>query len=157
MGGQSRSLHCISTCRSTGPMHTTLFWTILVVHTLTDNTSMMYSVNKPWGACPRMLCHGAISLCQSCIKESITLIADHLPRVQNHLADHLGRNFSLSHEWSLKTIILQVIFTAWGMPTVSLLQGATGKVICSAHDRASVRCFPFQLAFSSCVCFPPRS
>lgn len=86
-----------------------------VVHILTDNTNVLYYVNKQEEACSRLLCLEVIRLWQFCIDETITLIAFHLPGFQNHLVDHPSRYFSLGHEWSLKTSVFQVIFIAWSI------------------------------------------
>lgn len=87
------------------------FWDhirLLVVHILTNNTTMVYYVKKQGGAYFRSFCLEAINLRQFCIEEDITPVAVHLSRMQNHLADHLSRIFSLNHEWSLKASIVWI-------------------------------------------------
>lgn len=67
-------------------------------------------------------------------------IANHLPGVQNHLTDHLSRNFSLSHVSFPETSILQTIFVTRGIPTINLYaKRVTGNVTCSALEEASVQ------------------
>ncbi|XP_053899581.1 uncharacterized protein LOC128845215 [Malaclemys terrapin pileata] len=72
----------------------------------------MYYVNKQGGGHSRLLCLEVIHLWQFCIEEDITLVAAHLPGVQNHLADHLSRTVSLSHELSLKAKYTGTIWAA---------------------------------------------
>lgn len=77
------------------------FWTVIrgsVVHVLTDNTIIMYYMNRQGGEYYMIFCQKAIRLWQFCIEENIVVIADYLPRVQNHLTDHLSRNFSMFSE-----------------------------------------------------------
>lgn len=45
---------------------------------------------------------------------------NHLPWIQNHLADHLNIYFSLNHKRLLKPSLLQFIFAIWGIPTINL-------------------------------------
>lgn len=47
--------------------------------------------------------------------------ATYIPGRQNHLADHLSRNFPTSSEWAVNRRYLEPIFSEWGTPSVDLM------------------------------------
>lgn len=49
------------------------------------------------------------------------LTATYIPGRQNHLADHLSRNFPTSSEWAVNRRYLEPIFSEWGTPSVDLM------------------------------------
>ncbi|XP_053901290.1 uncharacterized protein LOC128846308 [Malaclemys terrapin pileata] len=87
-----------------------------VVRVLTDNTASMFCINRQGGAQSSALCHEALRLWDFCIAHNICLRAFHLPGAWNSQADHLSRDFSSQHEWSLHPEVVHRHFQVWGTP-----------------------------------------
>nr|XP_042705726.1 uncharacterized protein LOC122173660 [Chrysemys picta bellii] len=89
------------------------------VSVLTDNTPVMFYINKQGGARSSPLCREALALWDFCVKNVIHLTASYLPGTHNGLADALSRSFQ-GHKWSIRWDIVLSIFRLWGHPQVDL-------------------------------------
>ena len=67
----------------------------------TDNTTVMYHINKQGGTRSRILVHLTLHLWQWCIRRHIVLTAVHIPGTSKILADALSRTLDVAHEWQL--------------------------------------------------------
>jgi hypothetical protein len=74
---------------------------------MTDNTTAMSYVNEMGGMRSKNLNSLSKQLWLWCKEREITLVAQHVPGVENVLPDFLSRNFSKSTEWKLKNVIFQ--------------------------------------------------
>nr|XP_060639431.1 uncharacterized protein LOC132779779 [Anolis sagrei ordinatus] len=91
-----------------------------VIQVLTDNTTVMYYLNKQGGTHSGPLLDLCLEIWNWCISRRIHLIVTHLPGVDNGLADVLSRSPMAHHEWSLNGEVSANLFRLWGTPEVDL-------------------------------------
>ncbi|KAL8609039.1 hypothetical protein ACOMHN_065265 [Nucella lapillus] len=89
------------------------------IRLFTDNTTVACYINKQGGARSSTLSLMAESLLQWCYHRNIALQASHIAGKLNILADALSRSKAvLSTEWTLKSQLLDVVWTTWYRPMV---------------------------------------
>lgn len=98
-----------------------------VVQVFSDNTTAVAYLNKQGGTVSRSLCHLSLLLWDFCIRENITPIANHLPRVNNSLADAVSRGALSLHELRVDPASLQPVFNRWGVPKIDVFALAENK------------------------------
>ncbi|XP_042300657.1 uncharacterized protein LOC121918713 [Sceloporus undulatus] len=81
-----------------------------VVLLRTDNTTVMYYINKQGGTKSRTLLEITLRIWDWCIQRQVLLQAIHLPGEDNDLADRLSRSPSVCHEWRLHPEAVSVLF-----------------------------------------------
>ena len=79
-----------------------------------DNTAVVFYINKQGGTRSATLCYLAWDLLHWCIKQDVTLRAVHLAGSDNHLADLLSRKAISPVEWSLHKETVDNIFNRLG-------------------------------------------
>jgi hypothetical protein len=87
---------------------------------MTDNTSVRQYINKQGGTKSHTLCALTINLFEWCQKREISLMAQHVPGVENVLADVLSRSFKSDTEWRLHPSVVRYLFAVWDSPNVDL-------------------------------------
>jgi hypothetical protein len=98
---------------------------IQLVKLLTDNTTVMYDVNKQRGAAT--LLHPLKLLANLLVNRGIQMRASHLPGVQNDIADSLSR-LSRSGDYSLdQTVYLRGIHKLRVRPQIDLFANRTNR------------------------------
>jgi hypothetical protein len=96
-----------------------------MVLVLTDNTTVRQYINKQGGTRSHQMCALTLKLFQWCQAHHIQLMAQHVPGVENVLADSLSRTFYPDTEWRLCPKVVQRLFLLWGTPLLDLF--ATGE------------------------------
>ena len=86
----------------------------------TDNTTVVYHINRQGGVRSAKLLTVARRLLLWASQHFATLRAVHLPGIENAVADHLSRHALSSTEWSLHPQIVDQIWTRFGRATVDL-------------------------------------
>jgi hypothetical protein len=81
-----------------------------------DNMTVVSYINKEGGTRSPSLGMLAWKLMIWAQKTGISLVAEHVPGVDNCLADRLSRVFASSLEWRLKPGVVQKIFLRWDYP-----------------------------------------
>ena len=82
----------------------------------TDNTAVLYYINKSGGTRSILLCSNLWDMMLWCQKHGIHLQAVHVPGKDNVLADRLSRQLCSPLEWSLKQEVANQIFQTWEWP-----------------------------------------
>ena len=103
---------------------------------LTDSMAVKQYINKLGGTKSASLCALTLRLIQWCAENNISLMAQHVPGIQNTLADQLSRQFCPLIEWSLKQRVVDSLFVLWGEPSMDLFASAENKrcpVYCAWH------------------------
>ncbi|XP_042306128.1 uncharacterized protein LOC121921720 [Sceloporus undulatus] len=131
-----------------------------VVLLLTDNTTVMYYLNKQGGTKSRTLLSITICIWEWCIDHKILLQCIHLPGDQNDLADRLSRSSSTRHEWRLHPEVVSRLFNRWGTPLLDLFASwlNTHTVrFCSRYrdPRSEGDAFQFKWTQGLLYAFPP--
>jgi hypothetical protein len=98
--------------------------TVLV---MTDNTSVRQYINKQGGTKSHTLCALTLKLFQWCQSHDILLVAQHVPGIENTLADRLSRQFCPDTEWRLNPSVVQRLFDLWGSPNIDLFATEANK------------------------------
>ena len=91
------------------------------VDVISDNTTTVAYINKVGGTQSPSLCRLALDVWEWCRQHEIFLVASHLSRDRNVLADALSRR-SHRHltEWTLHNAVTSAIFQRWPTPHVDL-------------------------------------
>jgi hypothetical protein len=100
----------------------------------TDNVAVKQYINKQGGTVSPSLCALTLKLIQWCNQQHISLRAEHVPGVDNRLADTLSRKMLNQTEWMLKKSVVQTVFAVLGEPQIDLFATAENKqlpVFCS--------------------------
>ncbi|XP_067317662.1 CREB-regulated transcription coactivator 3-like isoform X2 [Anolis sagrei] len=112
-----------------------------VVQLMTDNTTVMFYINKQGGTHSKELLKITLRVWNWCIERRIHLLAIHLPGEQNVLADFLSRNPLTHHEWTLNRQVVALLFRAWGEPEIDLFASAQNtqcQIFCARSYRDSM-------------------
>jgi hypothetical protein len=99
-----------------------------------DNSTVVSYINKEGGTRSPSLGMLAWKLLIWAEKRNISLTAEHIPGVENCLADKLSRTFASPLEWRLNPSVVQKIFHQWGTPLIDLFASADNRqtqVFCS--------------------------
>lgn len=98
-----------------------------VVKVRTDNIPVKEYINHLGGTGSHSLCALTINLLNWCHQKGIHLMAEHVPGVQNVLADSLSRKMLSQTEWSLKKTVVQTLFKFWETPLIDLFATQENK------------------------------
>ncbi|KAJ1114356.1 hypothetical protein NDU88_002594 [Pleurodeles waltl] len=93
----------------------------------TDNVATMYYVNKQGGTRSRILSREAQTIWHWLLARNLSLVATHLPGIQNVQADALSRVMDENHEWVLHDDVVHSIFALWGTPSTDLFATPDNK------------------------------
>jgi len=85
-----------------------------------DNSTAVFYVNRMGGTHSTLLSNLAVHLWQWCLERNVSLSAEHLPGVENCIADEESRTIQSSAEWQLDPTIFQRIIQSLGMCNVDL-------------------------------------
>jgi len=85
-----------------------------------DNSTAVFYVNRMGGTHSTLLSNLAVHLWQWCLERNVSLSAEHLPGVENCIADEESRTIQSSAEWQLDPTICQRIIQSLGMCNVDL-------------------------------------
>jgi hypothetical protein len=113
-----------------------------VVLVMTDNTSVRQYLNKQGGTKSHTLCALTIKLFNWCLSREIQIVAQHVPGIDNVLADRLSRSFKSSTEWRLHQSVVHCLFAKWDSPNIDLF--ASGE---NAHCQTYVSWKPDPKAY----------
>ena len=91
-----------------------------VVRIATDNTMAVSYINKQGGTHSLQLLYLAVDLWEWCFVRHIYLVAVHVAAKGNAWADHLSRQQSCSHKWTLDSTIFQQLCHRWGTPKLDV-------------------------------------
>ena len=80
-----------------------------------DNSTAVFYVNRMGGTHSTVLSNLAIQLWQWCLARNVSLSAEHLPGVDNCIADEESRTIQSAVEWQLHPAIFQQIMQNLGM------------------------------------------
>ena len=131
------------------------------VQVLTDNTAVLWHINKQGGTHSSFLVNKTLQILTWCISRGISLSALHIPGVDNTLADSLSRSMVRPHEWEVNASILEDLFDAWGTPTVDLFATAANAKCDRFCSRGGLGTGSmgdaFQIKWTGCLfyAFPP--
>jgi len=99
-----------------------------------DNSTVVSYVNKEGGTRSPSLGMLTWKLLIWAQERKIVLTAEHLPGVQNQVADRLSREFVSPLEWRLNPAVVQRVFLRWGVPLIDLFASVENRqtqVFCS--------------------------
>jgi len=85
-----------------------------------DNKTALFYVNRMGGTCSPVLSRLAIQLWQWCLERNLSITAEHLPGVDNCVADEESRMIQSTAEWQLHQTIFQQILTTLGSCNMDL-------------------------------------
>ena len=92
-----------------------------IVLVVTDNTTVVFYINKQGGIKSGSLCALLWRLLSWCHPREIVLGARHIPGHLNVIADKLSRhNQVIQTEWSLSQQVFNLLFSKWAQPQVDL-------------------------------------
>lgn len=91
-----------------------------ILRVFTDNTTALAYVNKKGGIRSQECNDVAKEIWAFCEENNLMITAQHIPGVDNVLADFRSRNFSDSLEWTLKSRHFNRICQRLGVPSVDL-------------------------------------
>ena len=94
------------------------------IHLKMDNSTAVFYVNRMGGTRSPVLSNLAIQLWQWCLERNLSITAEHLPGVDNVVADEESRVIQSTAEWQLHRPIFQQILECLGNCNINLF--ATG-------------------------------
>ena len=85
-----------------------------------DNRTAIFYANRMGGTHSLKLSNLAIQLWQWCLERNLTLVAEHLPGVDNCIADEESRTIHSTTEWKLQRSTFQLLIQTFGTCDVDL-------------------------------------
>ena len=87
---------------------------------LTDSTTALAYVSHMGGTRSRECNRAALELWHWCKQRAIWLVVNHIPGVENVVADYESRNFTENTEWKLNPQLFAQICKLWNTPNIDL-------------------------------------
>ena len=130
------------------------------IHLKMDNIVALTYINKLGGTRSDQMVQAAKSLWQHCLQHRIHVTAEHLPGVQNQIADRLSRHYEDWSNWRLDPTMFQKLNAEWGPLTTDLfadrLNAQTRTFYSWKPDPAAAGTDAFLTAWGKeCYAFPP--
>jgi hypothetical protein len=91
----------------------------------TDNTTCVAYINHQGGTASTGLSRSAEALWELCLRRNVTLHAEHVPGMNNILADRASRLLLDRHDWMLNPRIFHLINQLWGPFHIDLFADRT--------------------------------
>ncbi|XP_070578105.1 uncharacterized protein [Ptychodera flava] len=85
-----------------------------------DNTTAVAYINHQGGTHSKKLCTTALQIWEWCLQRSITLQAEHIPGLQNRMADALSRQPENPHDYMLNPVVFRQLCQVTFTPTIDL-------------------------------------
>ena len=126
-----------------------------VIHIKTDNTTVMYQINKGGSTKSLRLLSVLGDIYSLSHKLNSCLIASHIPGKQNIKADLLSRMTTVPAEWTLHPRIFQHLCRRWGHPSIDLFSSHSNH---QTHPYCTIEQDAFSLDWSQMkliYAFPP--
>ena len=96
-----------------------------LIHLRTDNTTVMYQINKGGGTKSVRLLDVLGDIYRAVHRLNSVITASHIPGRQNIQADLLSRMTTNASEWTLHPRLFQILCKRWGHPSIDLFASHT--------------------------------
>jgi len=116
------------------------------IHLRIDNTTAVAYINKRRGMCSPALTAQALELWAVALTAGVSLTAQHIPGIQNVVADTASRQIETRTEWTLYRKIFQSIFQRFYTPQVDLFASRLNHQVPMSQGT--------QIGGSGCGCIP---
>jgi hypothetical protein len=95
----------------------------------TDNTTAKAYVNRQGGTKSQKLNQLATNIWERCLRNGLRIQAQHIPGIQNKIADYASRHFFTKNLWQLVPPAFQQIQTRYGPHDVDLFADRTSNLL----------------------------